>query len=390
MPSENAVHVAIELSSSTWLAAARLPGAATSRLHRIEGGDTTRLLALLSDLGQQASTKLGHAVDVACCFEAGRDGFWLHRLLTAHGVAAYVLEPTSILVNRRARRAKTDRLDAEGMLRVLAAWLGGDRGCAAWCACPRPSMRMRSYVAAATDVLGVVRGGRLWEQGCRTDFLAGVMAQHFLLSAAARSLSFAKIMRMSDTGVENVFLRLRWPDTDGKPTCPRCGCATCHACRRSAGQPRWRCKACCHDVSPTSGTLFAWHKLQLRTYLLAVAVFCNEVKGKSMLALARDLDVQYKTAFVLAHKLREAMAASMKGLRIGGEGRAVEIDGAYFGGHVRPGRPAAGREQVGQAPGRRGHARARWPHPAAGLHRRGRRCCQRRPADRYGNGGSCR
>src|ERR1700736_6668171 len=51
----------------------------------------------------------------------------LHRLLTAHGIAAYVLEPTSILVNRRARRAKTDRLDAEGMLRVLAAWLGGDR-----------------------------------------------------------------------------------------------------------------------------------------------------------------------------------------------------------------------------------------------------------------------
>jgi len=65
-------------------------------------------------------------------------------------------------------------------------------------------------------------------------------------------------------------------------------------------------------------------------------VFCNEVKGKSMFALARDLDVQHKTAFVLAHKLREAMAASMKGLRIGGEGRAVEIDGAYFGGHVRP------------------------------------------------------
>ncbi len=64
---------------------------------------------------------------------------------------------------------------------------------------------------------------------------------------------------------------------------------------------------------------------------------------QSMLALARDLDVQYKTAFVLAHKLREAMAASMKGLRIGGEGRAVEIDGAYFGGHVRPENRAADR-----------------------------------------------
>ena len=138
MPSENTVHVAIELSSSTWLVAARLPGAEKSRLHRIEGGDTTGLLALLADLGQQASTKLGHAVDVACCFEAGRDGFWLHRLLTAQGVAAYVLEPTSILVNRRARRAKTDRLDAEGMLRVLAAWLGGDRGMCSMVRVPTP------------------------------------------------------------------------------------------------------------------------------------------------------------------------------------------------------------------------------------------------------------
>jgi transposase-like protein len=162
------------------------------------------------------------------------------------------------------------------------------------------------------------------------------MGQHFLLSAAARSLSAAKIMRMSDREVENVFLRLRWPTTDGEPVCPGCGCMICYACRRSANQPRWRCKACRRDFSITSGTLFAWHKLPLRTYLLAVAAVCNEVKGKSMLALSRELDVQYKTAFVLAHKLREAMASSTKALRIGGEGRIAEIDGAYFGGHVRP------------------------------------------------------
>jgi hypothetical protein len=57
---------------------------------------------------------------------------------------------------------------------------------------------------------------------------------------------------------------------------------------------------------------------------------------QSMLALCRDLDVQYKTAFVLAHKLREAMASSTKAMGIGGEGRTAEIDGAYFGGHIRP------------------------------------------------------
>ena len=126
MPSENIIHIAIELSVSSWLVAVRLPGTEKSRLHRITGGDTTALLALIAELRARASAKLGQAVEVACCFEAGRDGFWLHRLLTAQGIAAYVLEPTSILVNRRARRAKTDRLDAEGMLRVLAAWLAGD------------------------------------------------------------------------------------------------------------------------------------------------------------------------------------------------------------------------------------------------------------------------
>jgi transposase len=68
----------------------------------------------------------------------GRDGFWLYRLLAAHGIAAYMLEPTSILVNRRARRAKTDRLDAEGMLRVLAAWLSGDRQVCSMVRVPTP------------------------------------------------------------------------------------------------------------------------------------------------------------------------------------------------------------------------------------------------------------
>jgi hypothetical protein len=93
----------------------------------------------------------------------------------------------------------------------------------------------------------------------------------------------------------------------------------------------------------TSDTLFAWHKLPIKSYLMAIAVFCNEVKGKSMLAFSRDIDVQYKTAFVLAHKLREAMASSVKALRIGGEGCEAEIDGAYFGGHVRPENLAAER-----------------------------------------------
>jgi transposase-like protein len=162
------------------------------------------------------------------------------------------------------------------------------------------------------------------------------MAQHFLLTAAARTLSLASVARMSDKEAEQVFIRLRWSDNGGNAYCPHCGCAIVYPCRRPNGAPRWRCKACRKDFSVTSGTLFAFHKLPLRSYLLAIAIFCNEVKGKSMLALSRDLGTQYKTAFVLAHKMREAMASELRGMRVGGEGCKAEIDGGYFGGYVKP------------------------------------------------------
>src|ERR1700731_177180 len=162
------------------------------------------------------------------------------------------------------------------------------------------------------------------------------MSQHFLLSSRARTLTLASVMRMSDDEVERVFIRLRWADNKGEPYCPHCGCPTVWACRRPGRAPRLRCKACQKDFSVTSGTLFAFHKMPLRAYLLAIAIFCNEVKGKSMLAMSRDLGVQYKTSFVLAHKIREAMASEMRGINVGGEGRKAEIDGGYFGGYVKP------------------------------------------------------
>lgn len=162
------------------------------------------------------------------------------------------------------------------------------------------------------------------------------MSQHFLLSAKARTLSLATVLRMTDEDAEKLFASLRWAETGGKPVCPHCGCLTCYEARRPSGALRFRCKACRKDFSLTSGTLFAFHKLPLQTYLAAVAIFGNEVKGKSALALSRDLDVQYKTAFVLAHKLREAMATEMKGMRVGGDGEVVEVDGAYFGGYIKP------------------------------------------------------
>ncbi len=160
------------------------------------------------------------------------------------------------------------------------------------------------------------------------------MSQHFLLSAKARTLSLATVLRMTDGEAETVFRNVRW--TDGKAICPHCECPTVYECRRPSGALRFRCKACRKDFSITSGTLFAFHKMPLRNYLAAIAIFCNEVKGKSALALSRDLDVQYKTAFVLAHKLREAMATELKGMRVGGVDRTVEVDGGYFGGYIKP------------------------------------------------------
>ncbi len=162
------------------------------------------------------------------------------------------------------------------------------------------------------------------------------MSQHFLLSSRARSLNLASVARMSEKDAETMFAAIRWAETNGEPVCPHCECRTVYDCRRPNGAPRWRCKACRKDFTLTSGTLFAFHKLELRTYLLAIAIFCNEVKGKNALALSRDLGVQYKTAYVMAHKLREAMASEIKGAQVGGEGKTVEIDGGYFGGYVKP------------------------------------------------------
>jgi transposase-like protein len=160
--------------------------------------------------------------------------------------------------------------------------------------------------------------------------------QHYLLSAAARTLSLVEVLTLSEAEAEARFAAIRWAASGGQPECPHCGCGRCYDCRRRSGAPRWRCKACRQDFSLTSGTLFAYHKLPLGRHLAAIAIFVNEVKGKAALALSRDLDVQYKTAFVLTHKLREAMAAAVKACRLGGAGRVAEIDGAWFGGHVRP------------------------------------------------------
>src|SRR5258708_2997201 len=162
------------------------------------------------------------------------------------------------------------------------------------------------------------------------------MAQHFLLSAQAKTLSLAQVFQLKDADAEMTFPPIPWAHTNAEPLCTHCGGTDAYDCRRLKGAPRFRCRACKKDFTITSGTLFASHKLPLRCYLAAIAIFCNEVKGKSALALSRDLCVSYKCAFVLLHKLREAMATELRGRVVGGEGKVAEVDGGYFGGYVKP------------------------------------------------------
>jgi len=156
------------------------------------------------------------------------------------------------------------------------------------------------------------------------------MAQHFLLSAKARTLSLKAIYKGGEEAAYETFCQLRWAETDGDPVCPRCGSLDAY---KITTRRKFKCKACHHQYSVTSGTIFASRKMAFVDLLAAICIFVNGAKGISALQMSRDLDCQHKTAFVLCHKLREAMASEIKGHQLDDE---VEIDGAYFGGHIRP------------------------------------------------------
>lgn len=175
--------------------------------------------------------------------------------------------------------------------------------------------------------------------------------QHFLLSAEARTLSVRKVFEMSDDEAFAVFREVRWGKS-GEVVCPACGVIGKHYFK--ATRKQWQCKDCKHTFSVTSGTIFAFHKLPLKVYLGAIAIFTNAVKGISALQLGRDLGVQYKTAFVLAHKIRESLMEQRELEKLDGE---VHMDGAYVNGHIRPKNKKADRIDrrlaVNQKPGKR-------------------------------------
>ena len=161
--------------------------------------------------------------------------------------------------------------------------------------------------------------------------------QHFLLSAASKTLSLKSIYKAGEDAAYATFCKLRWPLNDGKPVCPRCGCLDAYSIPT---RRKFKCAGCYHQFSVTSGTIFASRKLGFVDMLAAICIVANAAKGVSSLQLSRDMGVQYKTAFVFAHKLREAMAFETRNHTLDGE---VEVDGAYFGGHIRPANRAENR-----------------------------------------------
>ena len=157
------------------------------------------------------------------------------------------------------------------------------------------------------------------------------MSQHFLLSSKARSLSIMNIVKMSDMEAFEMFKAIRWNETNGDVVCPCCGSLEKPYFLKTRMQ--FRCKECFYTFSVTSGTIFANHKLPLQTYLLAIALFTNSVKSISALQLSRDLNVQYKTAWVLSHKIRESLMDYNSDEKFEG---TCEMDGVYVNHYVRP------------------------------------------------------
>src|ERR1700689_1818417 len=101
------------------------------------------------------------------------------------------------------------------------------------------------------------------------------MAQHFLLSSRAKTLSLASVFTMKDADAEMAFRRIRWADTNGEPVCPHCGAVDAKDCGRVKGAPLSLCGVCWKPFTFPSRTVCPSHKLPLRCYLAAIALFCN-------------------------------------------------------------------------------------------------------------------
>jgi len=166
---DSTIVAVVELSLKTWLVSGLVPGVMRQPLKK-QPADPERLLALLHRWREEA-VKAGHAISrIAVAFEAGRDGFWLARWLRARGIEAYVIHASSLAVSREHRRAKTDRLDTETLMRAFLGWLRGEVRHCQMAAIPtlaqedakRPSREHESLVAERTRITNRMTAILVW------------------------------------------------------------------------------------------------------------------------------------------------------------------------------------------------------------------------------------
>jgi transposase len=134
-----AIFVSLELSRSNWLVTSLSPGKGEKMSkHSVTAGDVAGLLRLFAEFRRKAQARTGHSYPIITIQEAGLDGFWLHRVLQQEGIESHVVDPASIATPRRRRRAKTDRLDGETLLRALLAYKRGEPRVCAMVVAPSP------------------------------------------------------------------------------------------------------------------------------------------------------------------------------------------------------------------------------------------------------------
>ena len=124
---DTTLFASLELSKSKWVVTINSPGSEKFSKHLVEGGGGAGLIDLLSRSRAKAEQRCGVQLKAIVIQEAGLDGFWIHRLLLAHGIESHVVDAASIAVDRRHRRAKTNSIDGEMLLRALMAWARGER-----------------------------------------------------------------------------------------------------------------------------------------------------------------------------------------------------------------------------------------------------------------------
>lgn len=142
-----AIFVSLELSRSSWLITSLSPGKGEKMSkHSVKAGDMAALLARFSELQRKAAIRTGKSYPLIVIQEAGLDGFWIHRVLQGQGIESHVVDPASIAVPRRRRRAKTDKIDGEGLLRALLAYKRGEPRVCAMVVAPSPEEEDRRRV----------------------------------------------------------------------------------------------------------------------------------------------------------------------------------------------------------------------------------------------------